>query len=399
MSTKCIAIIQNKVVADENHTDKTEIIQGAIEMISVIIINHNYAQFVGEAIESVLNQTYQDFELIVIDGDSSDKSRQVITEYAEKHRDKITAVFKPTSGQASAFNLGHKICHGDIITFLDADDYFYETKLEKLAEWHRDYDVIGHGRKFHDDKGVLKEVEATLDDYEDRPMLLHKYGYIYTYNLSTSFISLKKTVADKIFPMPEEDYVTYADVYVKLMAQYYSNIKYMPYPLAYYRIHPAQRSKEFENKARLVEFCTNHYHKSFRDINDELIRRGEPVIPEMDEANRREGLRIANKSRHIKEGCKYVIYGTGVQGEIVLDNLRAMGAEVIFAIESNKNRWGESWNGMPICSLDEAIERRGEYDRIIIGTINFLTEITEILKQRGLKENEDFCSLISMPND
>ena len=368
-------------------------------MISVIIINHNYAQFIGEAIESVLNQTYQDFELIVIDGDSSDNSRQIITGYAEKHRDKITAVFKPTSGQAAAFNLGHKLCHGDIIAFLDADDYFYETKLEKLANWHKRYGVIGHGRKFHDENGLLKEMEASLDDYEDRSILLHNYGYIYTYNLTTSFISLRKEIADKIFPMPEDGYVTFADIYVKVMAQYYSNIKYMPYPLGYYRIHHAQRTKDFDNKAKLVEFCADQYNKAKNDINFELKKRREPLIPELDDANRKRGLQMANKSIPITEGDKCVIYGTGVQGEIILSNLRIMGVQVVFAIESDTEKCGNTWHDKRICSLSEAIERRKEYDRIIIGSTNYLREISDILKLHGLKENEDFCSLVSVPND
>lgn len=368
-------------------------------MVSVIIINHNYGQYIGEAIESVLKQTYQKFELIIIDGASTDNSRQIITKYAIDYPEKIIAVFKPTSGQAAAFNLGYRLCKGDVLAFLDADDYYFENKLEIITQLHEKYDFVGHGRICHDKDGNLKQTNTVMDDYDDRPMLLKKYGYVYTYNLMTSFISMRKSLADKIFPMPEEGYVTFADCYVKVLAQYYSNIKFINDPLAYYRIHHDQKTQRFSNIKELEAFCQDLYNRVFLDINDELRCRGEKEIPIMDDVNKGEALRIANKHMMLEKGSKVVIYGTGAHGEKVFDNLQLMGVTCVFAIDSDENKWGKLWHDMVIYPLEEALEKKDEFEKIVLGTYDYAEEVGDILKQRGMKENKDYCSFISIPND
>ena len=220
-------------------------------MISVLINNHNYGEFIGEAIESVLNQSYKDFEIVIVDGDSTDNSREIIMSYVEKFPKIITAVFKPTSGQAAAFNVGYKLCRGDILAFLDSDDYFLENKLEKIAKWHQEYDFIGHSRTLHGADGKLKSTDTVVDVYEERSKLLKKYGFIYTYGLITSCCSMTRKMADLIFPMPEDGYITFADCYVKVLAQYYGNIKFFEEPLSYYRVHQKQDSKSFGDSKKL----------------------------------------------------------------------------------------------------------------------------------------------------
>ncbi|MEL6334977.1 MAG: glycosyltransferase, partial [Cyanobacteria bacterium J06626_26] len=89
-------------------------------LVSVIISNYNYGRFITEAIESVLNQRYSNVELIVVDDGSTDNSRDIIQSYS--HR--LISVFQANSGQGAAFNAGLAQASGDIICFLDADDYY-----------------------------------------------------------------------------------------------------------------------------------------------------------------------------------------------------------------------------------------------------------------------------------
>src|ERR687885_1217665 len=93
-------------------------------LVSILICNYNYAQYVKEAIDSALNQTYSNTEVIVIDDGSTDNSREIIASYG----DKIIPILKQNSGQASAFNVGFAISKGDIICFLDSDDTFSAEK-------------------------------------------------------------------------------------------------------------------------------------------------------------------------------------------------------------------------------------------------------------------------------
>ncbi len=368
-------------------------------MISVIIDNHNYGAYIGEAIESVIRQTYRDFEIIIVDGASTDSSRSVIMDYVNKYPDRITAVFKPTSGQAAAFNVGYALSRGDVIAILDSDDYYYESKLERIAEFHREYMFVGHARKVTSADGRLVEVIAPVDEYSLRPELIRKYGYVYTYNLIASCISLRRELAEKIFPMPEDGYITFADCYVKVFAQYLDNIRYIGEPLTYYRIHAKQDTRSFHDDTLLYKFVQDLYARVFRDINRQLSKMGQPGIPQMDPENYRKGFELANPGFMLKCGGKYAIYGTGASSVAYKRAIEKAGAEIVCAIDSNKEKWGKKWFDISIVSPEEAVKRRIEYEIIIIGSFNYYPEIRQKLEDMGLKEMDDFYMIRSIPND
>ena len=357
-------------------------------MVSVVIINHNYGRYLGEAIDSVLNQTYREFEIIIVDGASEDESRKVIMSYVYCYPQIITAVFKPASGQAAAFNVGFKLAKGDIIALLDADDYYYPDKLKVIVKQHETYDFVGHGRKVISNKNELTEVFAMMDDYEKRPYLLKQYGYVYTYNLITSCISMTRKLAEKILPMPEENYITYADCYVKVMAQYYSNIRYIKEALTYYRIHPDQRIASHASYEEAAAFIKDLYCRVFIDINKKLGERAETLIPELTDENYEKAFLIANPCFRFQEK-KYAIYGTGASSRNIASAVERMGGKFVCAIDSNPARWGQKWQGLVVYSPEEGIDKeRLGYE-----------QIKENLVKLGLKEYKDFIILQSIPND
>ncbi len=99
-------------------------------LVSAIIPNYNYSQYLREAIESVLGQTYSKLEIIVVDDGSEDNSRQIIKSYA----DKIKPIFQQNQGVAAARNRGVAESNGEYIAFLDADDAWLPEKIEKQVE-------------------------------------------------------------------------------------------------------------------------------------------------------------------------------------------------------------------------------------------------------------------------
>ena len=101
-------------------------------MVSVIIDNYNYDKYITEAIESVLFQTYKDWELIIIDDGSADSSMDIIRRYDSLYPDKIQFVAKENGGQASCFNRGFEKSTGDIIAFLDSDDFIEPNMYQEL---------------------------------------------------------------------------------------------------------------------------------------------------------------------------------------------------------------------------------------------------------------------------
>lgn len=98
--------------------------------ITVYILNYNYGEFVAAAIESVLNQTYRNFELIVIDDGSTDGSREILHHYCKNP--KINLVLQPRKGFIKSCNVAIGLAKGRYIIRLDADDVFYPQILDSL---------------------------------------------------------------------------------------------------------------------------------------------------------------------------------------------------------------------------------------------------------------------------
>lgn len=103
-------------------------IKGNIK-ISIVTPTLNQAQYITDTIESVLNQNYKNFEHIVIDGNSNDGTLDILKSY--KH---IRWISEPDKGAANAINKGLKLTSGDVVTWLNSDDYYDSGVFEKVNE-------------------------------------------------------------------------------------------------------------------------------------------------------------------------------------------------------------------------------------------------------------------------
>jgi len=102
--------------------------------VSVIVPVYNKEKYLENCINSILGQTYDNIELILINDGSKDNSWEIIKSLHEKHKDKIIIENKENGGVASARNRGLDLAQGDYIMFLDADDYIDNDCIEKLIE-------------------------------------------------------------------------------------------------------------------------------------------------------------------------------------------------------------------------------------------------------------------------
>ena len=107
--------------------------------ISVIIPNYNYGRFIGEAIESVLAQTFPPYEIIVVDDGSDDNSADIVKTFGSR----VKFIQQRNQGVGAARNNGVKNSSGNLIAFLDADDIWLPTKLEKQVELLQQDNKIG----------------------------------------------------------------------------------------------------------------------------------------------------------------------------------------------------------------------------------------------------------------
>ena len=114
-------------------------------LVSVVIPVYNCEQYIAECIDSVLGQTYENFEIIIIDDGSSDDSVKIVSEY---DNDRIKLFRQNNSGSAVARNCGVEQASGIWIAFLDADDTWLPDKLQKQLErpfifTHKRLNILG----------------------------------------------------------------------------------------------------------------------------------------------------------------------------------------------------------------------------------------------------------------
>ncbi len=127
---------------------------------SIVIANYNYGRFLEDAIESVLSQSCQDFELIIVDGGSIDNSLDVIHKYESKLAWWIS---EPDKGQSDAFNKGFSHSKGKFLTWLNADDLYLPgtlaaVKIKLLNHPEADW-ATGNFIRFRDSDKVIIEAK------------------------------------------------------------------------------------------------------------------------------------------------------------------------------------------------------------------------------------------------
>ncbi len=187
-------------------------------LVTIIINNYNYAIFLSQAIESALNQDYENLEIIVIDDGSQDDSESIITKYQQ---DGVQAIFKRNGGQASTFNAGFAAGKGEIICFLDADDTFMPNKVSSIVALFKQYPNAGW--IFHELQYVNKdgnEMDIDVQRATDSLVLkdfrhLIKKVIPLPYFPATTGLSFRSSLLMNILPMPEIFRIS-ADFFLRL---------------------------------------------------------------------------------------------------------------------------------------------------------------------------------------
>ncbi len=205
-------------------------------LVSIIITSYNYEAYLGEAIESALNQTYPDVEVIVVDDGSTDNSVEIINGY----RDRVIPILKTNAGQCSCFNTGFDRCHGDSVLFLDADDVLRNNAVELHVARMKNPGVVkcsgymeiidAHGKPTG---GFIPSKLGTAGDYCDVTL---KYG-LGSYRQSyTSGNIWSRTFLEKVMPLPENN-LSAADGYLTSIDTLFGKIESVHEPVVSYRIH------------------------------------------------------------------------------------------------------------------------------------------------------------------
>lgn len=135
--------------------------------VSVIIPAYHHAQFIGAAIDSVLAQTYRDFEIIVVNDGSPDDTEEVLRPYIEGGQ--IRYFWQENQGAAAARNNGAKMAVGELLAFLDDDDQWLPDKLEWQVEVMEASDIVVVGGFNDGDRHISRNESSQIDTYQTLP--------------------------------------------------------------------------------------------------------------------------------------------------------------------------------------------------------------------------------------
>ena len=174
---------------------------------SIICTNYNKEPYIRKCIESVLEQSYTDFEFLIIDDCSVDNSPQIIQEYAEKYPDIITFIQnEKNQGMAVNYNELITISNGKLISLIDSDDFWFQDKLKVVDKYFNDNpNTVMHQHPLQ----IFNFNEPTKDLY--RPFLLS--GDILKYAqetkkiplfVATTGLTFISEIVKKILPIPNE---------------------------------------------------------------------------------------------------------------------------------------------------------------------------------------------------
>lgn len=203
--------------------------------LSIVIDNYRYEQFVARTIESALEQTVADrVEVIVIDDGSPDNSMAVINRYA----DRVQVIAKPNGGQASAYNLGLQVARGELILYLDADDWLYpDAAAEILAAWVPGVSKVQFPLDLVDVAGdpLHRQVPRTMQDTEEAAQLMRDWG-AYGSPPGSGNVYHREYLR-QVLPLDEVTWRTAADSVPVLLAPAYGRVVSLPRALGVYRIH------------------------------------------------------------------------------------------------------------------------------------------------------------------
>ena len=218
--------------------------------VSIIIPVYNVEKYIKKCLDSLVNQTLEDIEIIVVNDGSPDNSQKIIDKYVKKYPDKVKSYIKENGGQGSARNYGVKCATGEYIGFVDSDDYvdknMYKIMYEKAKETESDIVCCNHYEVRNEE---LKEL-GCFNSFDTKNIVKN---YILGFPCPWNKIIRRSLITKKNWKFPEK--IWYEDLAaLPLFALYTNKITSIEKPLYYYLI----RSGSTMNQTS--------YNKKFEDI-------------------------------------------------------------------------------------------------------------------------------------
>ena len=227
-------------------------------LVSVIIPNYNYGKYLNDSITSVLNQTYDNLEIVVVNNGSTDNSLDVLATYSRS----IRLIDQPNLGQAMSRNNGAASSMGSFLAFLDADDMWESTKIEKqMALISSDVNLVYCGvSTFSETPGYVSEIlNPSHRGDRSRDFVDYPARSIVICGESSSLMT--RELFEKLGGFDKNLNSSSGWDFFRRAADL-TQFDYVDEPLVRYRQHPNNMSKNVSQNIRELELA---YSKIFRE--------------------------------------------------------------------------------------------------------------------------------------
>lgn len=232
-------------------------------MISIAMTTYNGEKYLREQLDSILTQTYKNFELIICDDCSKDKTRKILTEYEQKDN-RIKIYFNEENlGFKKNFEKAISFCNGDYIALSDQDDIWTNNHLEILLNLIGDYDISCGNAILIDEKNHSLNLKLNETDglfYFQNENLLYRL-LVHTACFQGSSMLINKRLFKKALPIPQD--VFYHDAWFSVCACLNKGINYTFEIINHYRQHNSQ----------ITSHQKQSYFQKIKDFFSRLIKK------------------------------------------------------------------------------------------------------------------------------
>ncbi|MDQ6844056.1 MAG: glycosyltransferase [Bacteroidota bacterium] len=225
-------------------------------LVSIIITAYNREDFLKEAIESVINSTYQHLEIIISDDCSKDRTVAIATDYAEKDSRIRLYINEKNLGDYPNRNKAASYALGEYLMWVDSDDIIFKDSIERCVQLMEENPAVNFGTYYRepaDEPFILDSATALHRHFFEKPYLMIGPGGTIT----------RRSYFEKLGGYPEI-YGPANDMYFNLKATRYSPVLMIPFEIYYIRKHPGQ---EINNAYGYLYNNYNYYKDAFNKLD------------------------------------------------------------------------------------------------------------------------------------
>jgi len=355
--------------------------------VSIVLPTYNGQMYIKDSVESIINQTYTDWELIIVNDCSSDNTREIINKF-ELNDPRIHVVENDTNQKLpKSLNIGFRKAMGEYLTWTSDDNIYHSNAIEKMTSYldNNNSVMVCAGMEWIDEEGTF--IKRHMKYSHDFMMINDCVGACFMY---------KREVLDTVGEYDTslflvEDY----EYWLRILFRY-KNISYIDESLYTYRFHrnslTATRKMDIHNM--LLKMRKMHLDKLINNWKDNKAGLCEIYLDFLrnkclDECVKEKIEQLVPELtiiKHESAGDRIIIYGAGKIGERAYGKY---GNHISFFSDKNVEKIGKRINGIMTISIDEMINRKNEYSIVIAASIRNAYDLIVALYEAGV----DYCDI------